>query len=603
MIYSECFKDLIEVKELGKNLKFAWKYAKDQKKYLWFLIITNIISIILNIIFPILSAKIIVELTNNEFLRIIFLGGIIFALELISSLIGYVSMLCSLKLYRNTLSVLEVDLGHNILKIENECLDKHGSGVFIQRLINDTSKIADGFNNILDLVSEIIRYTGILIAILIVNRIVFLYTILILVVLYILENKKAKKRNEDDKIYRKTKEKVSGFIGELVRGARDIKMLNSEKDFIKELKVRIEESNDKKMTMEKNSLNRELVIWFIRDAFAFTLIILLVYLMHKQMIIPTTALILYNYTRNIPYSVNIIGRLLEYIKDFNLSSERIYAILNSDEFQKEKFGTKHLDKMEGNFEFKNVCFAYKDKNVLNQLSFKINANETVAFVGKSGAGKTTIFNLICKMYDINMGEISIDGVNINDLDKDSIRGNITTISQNPYIFNMSIRDNFRLVKSNLTDEEMKKACKIACLEDFIKELPDGYDTIIGEGGINLSGGQKQRLAIARALIQKTEIILFDEATSALDNETQGKIQQAIENMKNEYTILIIAHRLSTIINADRILYLENGKIEMEGTHDQLLKKCPKYRKLYESEMLEKESDIYDDTFIREGKKA
>ena len=134
---------------------------------------------------------------------------------------------------------------------------------------------------------------------------------------------------------------------------------------------------------------------------------------------------------------------------------------------------------------------------------------------------------------------------------------------------------------------MIDACKIACLDDFINELPDKYDTIIGEGGVNLSGGQKQRLAIARALVQKTEIILFDEATSALDNETQTKIQEAIDNMKNEYTILIIAHRLSTIINCDRILYLENGKIIAEGTHKELLRTCKSYKDLYESESIEK----------------
>ena len=178
---------------------------------------------------------------------------------------------------------------------------------------------------------------------------------------------------------------------------------------------------------------------------------------------------------------------------------------------------------------------------MNKLSFKINANETVAFVGKSGAGKTTIFNLLCKMYDIDSGSITIDGVDIKKLDKDSIRGNITIISQNPYIFNMSIRDNLKLVKSDLTNKEMKEACKLACLDEFINSLPDKYDTVIGEGGVNLSGGQKQRLAIARALVQKTEIILFDEATSALDNETQEKIQTAINNMKKQYLLLLIGY--------------------------------------------------------------
>ena len=232
----------------------------------------------------------------------------------------------------------------------------------------------------------------------------------------------------------------------------------------------------------------------------------------------------------------------------------------------------------------NLNKSYGSIKAVNNLSFKVNANETVAFVGKSGAGKTTIFSLLCKMYEIDGGEITIDGINIKELDKDSIRGNITIISQNPYIFNLSIKENLKLVKNNVTDREIKKACRIACLDDFIETLPDKYDTIIGEGGVTLSGGQRQRLAIARALIQKTEIILFDEATSALDNETQSKIQEAIHNMKGEYTILIIAHRLSTVVGADRILLVDNGKVVAEGTHKELLKKNSLYKHLYENEM-------------------
>ncbi len=188
------------------------------------------------------------------------------------------------------------------------------------------------------------------------------------------------------------------------------------------------------------------------------------------------------------------------------------------------------------------------------------------------------------MYDNYKGTITIDDIDIKELDKNSIRGNITIVSQNPYIFNMSIKDNLKLVKQDLTDIEMKDACKMACLDDYIESLPNKYDTIVGEGGITLSGGQKQRLAIARAFVQKTEIILFDEATSALDNETQSKIQKAIDNLQKEYTILIIAHRLSTIQNADRILMLENGQIIAEGNHKQLLQNCKQYKELYNTEI-------------------
>lgn len=274
----------------------------------------------------------------------------------------------------------------------------------------------------------------------------------------------------------------------------------------------------------------------------------------------------------------------ELVEKFNISATRIFDIFENDKYKKESFGSEHLEKVNGNFEFKNVSFKYDKNYVIKDLNFSIHSNETVAFVGKSGAGKTTVFNLLCKMYDDYEGNILMDGIDIKNLDKDSIRGNITIVSQNPYIFNTSIRDNFKLVKQDLTDDEMKEALRMACLDDYVETLHDKYDTIVGENGVTLSGGEKQRLAIARAFLQKTKIILFDEATSALDNETQSKIQQAINNLKSEYTILIIAHRLSTIKNVDRILVLDNGHIIAEGTHEYLLQNCDLYKNLYHTEI-------------------
>ena len=188
------------------------------------------------------------------------------------------------------------------------------------------------------------------------------------------------------------------------------------------------------------------------------------------------------------------------------------------------------------------------------------------------------------MYDVNSGSITIDGININDLDKDSIRNNMSIITQSPYIFNMSIRDNLKIVKEDMTDEEMLKVSKIACLDKFVSKLPEKYDTVIGEGGLTLSGGERQRLAIARALLKKTEIILFDEATSALDNETQEEIQNAINNMKGKYTILIIAHRLSTVIDSDKIILIDDGSVKGVGTHKELLENNKMYKRLYDKEL-------------------
>ena len=572
------------MKEFIQSLKFTWKYAKKEKGRIILFGIANLFNVIFSILIPMIDAKIIIELTANHFERLIFMAICLTVNEVLYDLFDFLSRRLSVVVYHHTLEILGMDLGKNILKLENNSLDEHGSGAFIQRMTGDTDKLADVFNHLVSMFSSLVKYIGILIAIFIVNKIVFLFTLIILIIRYFIERARTNRRKKDDEMSRKAKDSVSSFVGELVRGARDIKMLNSENDFMKEMNYRIKDFNEKRIRMQNVSWNYRVFGYWFTDISFLLLIILLAFLIKDKVISISIAMVLYNYVGNVGGSTYLLGDLLEYIKDFNLSCERVKEIIDGVKFKKEQFGEKHLDKVEGHFTFEHVFFKYKEKEVLKNLTFEVKPNETVAFVGKSGAGKTTIFNLLCKMYDVNQGKITIDGVNISELDKDSIRGNITIISQNPYIFNMSIRDNLKLVKNNLSDEEMYNACKIACLDDFIQELPNGYDTIIGEGGVNLSGGQKQRLAIARALVQKTEIILFDEATSALDNETQEKIQRAIENMKNEYTILIIAHRLSTIIHADRILYLEDGKIIAQGTHHELLKNCPSYQKLYESEI-------------------
>lgn len=572
------------MKEFISNLKKLNKYCKGQKCKIILFFLFSLFMVALTVVMPLINAKFIVLLTQNNFVRLFYMAIFLFLMEMGYDLFNYFAHKIKLKLFRDVLNELVIDLSKNILRIENKSLDSHGSGVFIQRLTGDASRLSEVIDVTVLKFTNILRYIGIIVAIFIVNKLVFIYVIVLLIILFVLEHYKTLTKKENDRVYRLSKERASSFVIELVRGARDIKMLNSEKDFINELDNKIKESNSLGYKMQKSNLNYKLLIFSIRDLGEMISICLLVFLISRNIIDYAIALVLYNYCNNTGGAINVIGDLLEYIKDFNLSCDRVFAIIKSDEFKKEKFGKKKIDKINGDFEFKDVSFGYDDNKVLDNLSFCVHANETVAFVGKSGAGKTTIFNLLCKMYDIDKGKITIDGIDINKLDKDSIRGNITIINQDPYIFNVSIRDNLRLVKNNVTDEEITSACKMACLDDFINTLPMGYDTMVGEGGINLSGGQKQRLAIARALVQKTEIILFDEATSALDNETQEKIKEAINNMKHEYTILIIAHRLSTIASADRILFLSNGKIMCEGSHSYLLKNCSEYKHLYEAEI-------------------
>lgn len=570
---------------LFSNLKFSYKYIKKDNWKLLLFFLLNMISVVISVVGPILSARIIIYLTSSSFKQIIYVALAILLVRVFSIFVNHFSRKISQSIHRTALSSIEVDLAKNFLEIDSATTDKNGTGVFIQRMNSDVTRIADVFGRILDMLSNIISTIGVFGAVFVVNKWIFVYLVVTTMVSFLIEKIRASMRNKHDKELRKSREKVSSFISEMVRGSKDIKLLNSENSFIDEMKNRIQDSFSIQYKMEVTSSRARIFSYSFDELAKYVLITILVLCIMEDVFPAASALVLYNYSSTCNMLSFFLGNVVEIFKDFNLSCNRVREIIDGKNYPKEIFGKEKIKNIKGNFEFKNVYFSYdQDKPILKNLNFKIKANETVAFVGKSGSGKTTIFNLICKMYDVNMGEILIDGININNLDKNSIRGNITVISQNPYIFNMSIRDNFRLVKDNLTEEEMIEACKVASFHDFVSSLKDGYDTVIGEGGVNLSGGERQRLAIARALIQKTKVILFDEATSALDNVTQSNIEKAINNLRNDYTILIIAHRLSTIINADRILFLKDGVIDSEGTHQELLKKCDGYKELYEKEL-------------------
>ena len=262
--------------------------------------------------------------------------------------------------------------------------------------------------------------------------------------------------------------------------------------------------------------------------------------------------------------------------------------MESSDFSREAFGDKALDTVNGDIELKNVRFAYRNKGyapvpVIKNMDLHIPAGQSVALIGRSGCGKSTVLSLISRLYEPNGGTITLDGADISTLNQDTIRNSIGMVTQTPYLFSMSLRDNFRLVKNDVTDEEIVEVCKTACVHDDIMRLPDGYDTVIGEGGSMLSGGQRQRIALARALLRDYPVIMLDEATSALDNETQATIRDAIENMHGKRTVVMIAHRLSTVVNCERLFYLENGKVLASGTHAELLERCPEYRRLYSEE--------------------
>lgn len=574
------------MKETISNLKRVYKYGRKYKKNLITFTLMSITFIIINIVMPIIGAKQIVYLSSSLYEELLYATLLILGIEAISFINHWILKRNTQEFFRGTTKDIQLDVVEEILKIQQKSIDKESSGVFIQRIGNDTDEMSKVFTRGMGYLTNILTDIGIFFAIFIISKVMFLFYLASALILTILNLNKARIVKEKEKLYREQREKTSGLVGELVRGVRDIKMLNAKSSFTEEIEKNIDALTKSQFDMRNVDMNYNFIIKIITSIIRFSLIAILIYLLKKSYITVATAIVLYNYrSRVLTNLMSQIENLLTEITNFNLSSIRVFSILDNNEFKKETFGLKHINKIKGNFEFKCVHFSYGNTPVLQGLSFKIKENETVAFVGKSGAGKTTIFSLLCKLYNIERGKILLDGNNLEELDEYSIRNNITIISQNPYIFNMSIKDNLRLVKENLTDEEMIEACKMACLTEFIEELPDKYNTIVGEGGVTLSGGQRQRLAIARAFVQNTKIILFDEATSALDNETQYQIQKAIGNMKDKYTILIIAHRLSTIVGADRIMIVDEGKIVAEGTHKELLKNNNIYKKLYESEII------------------
>ncbi len=575
---------LSDWQDTKKNIKKSWRFLKNNKKSLILVIISSAIFMPMSIINPILSARMVLDLNGELYTDLLKVALFIFIVRIIEDILRFISRI----VYEKFTTIVNYSIQKEVMletfKLSTKCYDDSGTGMFIDRLRTDTSKIVNVFNDLANTIIELLTNIGILIVLFFINKIMFIFFIIVGIKSIIMEKRRTTRFYTCHAVIREIEENNTSLISELIRGARDIKILNATNIFMKKFDNRINEANNKRIELTVSDRKYYLFENVIDDLCEFLFFLLGVILVTNKLLLPANFVVLYMYKSRVNYLFSYFGFLIDHIKSFNLSATRVFEIIDGKKFTKEQFGDKKLDKINGNFEFRDVHFSYKEnKEILHGISFKVKAHETVGFVGRSGSGKTTVFSLLNKLYDVDSGTILIDGNDINELTKDSIRNNISYISQNPYIFNLSIRDNLLLVKDKVTEKDMIKACKTAQLHDFIMSLPDGYDTIVGEGGVALSGGERQRLAIARALIKKTEIILFDEATSSLDNETQEKIRDSINNLKGKYTILIIAHRLSTIVNCDKIIMIDKGKIIATGTHQELMKNSKEYYKLYHAE--------------------
>lgn len=568
-----------------KYLKKVFTYFVKPKKEFTIILIIWFINLAISIIEPFITAKEYSSIVSVNISNIIKYTLIIFVIHILSTVLSTISSLVSEKYSKKVEIDIQKDITKELFKLEIKNFDKKGTDFFIERAISDSRQLVLNLGSLRYQIVEIISSCGVVIYIL--NASIKMFVLLIIFSLILLYIDK-KSRDIYEKSYQKRRnirENQSSTFNELIRGIRDIKVLNIRKNMTERIIKGQQEVNETIYKEHREQDFFHIVYSFSRNLITVITILYSLYLLSINEIDGSLLLIIYMYHHRIMHLTTSFGSLYKGIKEINLNVKNIQDILNNPEYPKEKFGNISKECFNGNIQFKNVSFKYDELPILKDINLEIKPNSTIGIVGKSGAGKTTIFNLISKLYNVNNGEILIDGVNINDYQESTIRGNISVITQEPYIFNMSIKDNIKIVKPSLTDEELIDKCKMAEIHDYIESLPNKYDTIVGENGAILSGGLKQRLAIARALVKKSEIILLDEATSSLDNELQESVMKAIKNISQEYTILIIAHRLSTIMDCDKIIVLDDGKIKGYDTHKKLIKENEIYKKLYQKELM------------------
>ncbi len=600
-----------------KTNKFSLvNYLKNYKLMIFFFCLLNIVEIIMSFFIAQQSAEFLNFLTSKKFYLSFQTLIYLLIIHTVRPLNLFIVKNISNYTIQKICSKMNVDIMSRCFSISSKAFSDHNLGNFTTRVQRDPQIIILSFFNIVDRLTMLISDLVILIYIIYLN--VYLGLILILItiissILFIIRNKIYE---HNIKLINNIKEKNDSLIIESIKGERDVKSLYMEKSQKQQLSNNFELYD--KITIKSN-LRLNIIVYLrpiIINVITILSLMLGVYFVEKGFFAISSFLFYNQNYSKVNNLSSILSDINSYFIDIKISTKRIQELYDNYEYELESFGTYHLKDVKGNIKFKNVKFAYKTykeipieeqikmekynkkhkikdnvptreligtNKVFNNLNFEIEQNSTVALVGKSGCGKTTIANLISKIYTADKGKILIDDVDINKLDKDTIRNSITIVNQNPYIFDMTIKENLLLANPKATDEEINKSIKDCALDEFISTLPEGIDTHVGEGGIKLSGGQKQRLAIARALLKKSSIIIFDESTSSLDNIAQKTIKESIDNIKGQATVVIIAHRLSTIKNVDKIFYLEKGEIIDTGTFEELFEHNQKFKSMFLAE--------------------
>ena len=576
-------KDSVIIKRL---LKYAKPYAKS------FLLV--LILMIFSIAHEIISPLIIGDLTNTvgegDFdLTYLFTTIALYAAILVVSLIStYVQALILQRTGQRIVSNIREDLFAHIEALSHDQLNKIPVGTLVTRVTNDTNAISITFTNIMvNLIKNCFIIIGVLTAMLILN---YALTLMILcfvpfVVIFTVIFRKFSRR-----AHRKVKDgttDINIFLSENLSGMKIIQIFNREERKKAEFDAKNKKLGDAKFG--------QIFVFGIFRPMVYMLyissVLCLFYIGARGYITQTEYLgqiidagIVVSFYMFISKFFNPIQNLAEQFNRLQAtfaSSEKIYKILDIVPEVVDEPDAIELDHIEGSIEFKNVWFSYIENEwVLKDVSFKVNAGDTVAFVGSTGSGKTTILSLICRNYDIQKGEILIDGINIKKIKISSLRRHFGQMLQDVFLFSGTIRSNITLGLEGITDDEVMEACRYVNADKFIDRLDDGLDEIVRERGNNFSAGQRQLVSFARTIVHKPTVMILDEATANIDTETEVLIQDSLEKMMNIGTMLMVAHRLSTIQHADNIIVLSHGKIVEQGNHQELLRQRGSYYRLY-----------------------
>jgi len=600
-----------------KEFKFLPYFAK-YKFPIGVYIFIMVLQVIIDLVFAIFVAGIIETVTLGQYYLAIKKFIILFGLNFFANIISYTQDFIGYRVSKNVINNMRVDIVTQAFRISDKSYADHQTANFTQRIATDPATIYNKLFSFVWNVRTIVSSAVILIYIAFVSPEVGFISIAGMALVVVFERIRKRIWKKNVKICNKKGEKTSSLLNEIIISQKDIKSLNMEEKLRnKVVDLAFDSAN---YEVKTNTVNRtfRFVTNIIVNLLCCVMMVISVKLMSKGFMALTGFMIVYNNRYQIRNLAMVLSDVFGFMADIEVSVSRINELFEDDEYEIEKFGTKNLRDVQGKIVFDNVQFSYveykqksgeeisaekkynkkhkiKDRvktrivsgknKVFDKLSFEIEPNTSVAFVGKSGVGKTTILNLISKMYDTDKGKVLIDGMDIKRLNKESIRNAISLVSQSPYIFDMSIKENMLLAKPSATDMEIDKAIKDSALDDFIENLPNGLETIVGERGIKLSGGQRQRLAIARAMLKKSPIILFDESTSSLDNIAQAKIKKSIDSIKGKSTVVIVAHRLSTIKNVDKIFFLNNGEIVDSGSFNELFKRNKDFKTMFLAENL------------------